>query len=62
MKQRAPGAAQPPTPVVGVTAFLRQPVHAAALYSSQFLIVNGYYKRRPLELQLAKHTHNPGDK
>jgi AmiR/NasT family two-component response regulator len=40
---------------IGVTAFLRKPVHAAAVYSSLFLAVNGYRKMRVLELQLAEH-------
>jgi AmiR/NasT family two-component response regulator len=39
---------------IGVTAFLRKPVHAAAVYSSLFLAVNGYHKHRGLELQLAE--------
>jgi AmiR/NasT family two-component response regulator len=40
---------------IGVTAFLRKPVHAAAVYSSLFLAVNEYHKHRMLELQLAEH-------
>ncbi len=40
---------------LGVTAFLRKPVHAAAVYSSLFLAVNGYRRLRNLELQLAEH-------
>ncbi len=39
----------------GVTAFLRKPVHAAAVYSSLFLAVNGYRRLRCLELQIAEH-------
>jgi len=40
---------------IGVTAFLRKPVHAAAVYSSLFLAVNGYRRLRGLELQIAEH-------
>jgi len=40
---------------IGVTAFLRKPVHAAAVYSSLFLAVNSYRRLRGLELQIAEH-------
>lgn len=40
---------------IGVTAFLRKPVHAAAVYSSLFLAVNGYRRLRGLELRIAEH-------
>ncbi len=32
---------------LGATAFLRKPVHAAAIYSSLFLAVNGYHRLSP---------------
>ena len=41
---------------VGVTAFLRKPVHAAAVYAALFLAVNGYNRTRALELELAEHA------
>lgn len=40
---------------IGVTAFLRKPVHAAAVYSSLFLAVNGYRRLCGLELRIAEH-------
>jgi AmiR/NasT family two-component response regulator len=39
----------------GVTAFLRKPVHAAAIYSALFLGVNNYRRMRAMELRLAEH-------
>lgn len=41
---------------VGVTAFLRKPVHASAVYAALFLAVNGYNRLRGLELELADHA------
>jgi AmiR/NasT family two-component response regulator len=40
---------------IGVTAFLRKPIHASAIYSSLFLAVNGYHRLRGLEQQIADH-------
>ncbi|MEJ0096472.1 MAG: ANTAR domain-containing protein [Methylocella sp.] len=40
---------------VGVTAFLRKPVHAAAVYSSLFLAVNGYRRLQAMEQRLADY-------
>jgi AmiR/NasT family two-component response regulator len=40
---------------IGVTAFLRKPVHAGSIYSSLFLAVNSYHRLRGLELKLADH-------
>jgi AmiR/NasT family two-component response regulator len=40
---------------VGVTAFLRKPIHAAAIYSALFLGVNNYHRMRAMELRLAEH-------
>jgi len=40
---------------IGVTAFLRKPVHGSAVYSSLFLAVNSYRRLRALEDQVAEH-------
>jgi AmiR/NasT family two-component response regulator len=40
---------------VGVTAFLRKPIHAASVYSALFLGVNNYRRLRGMELRLAEH-------
>ncbi len=40
---------------LGVTAFLRKPVHASAVYAALFLAVNGYNRVRGLECALAEH-------
>jgi AmiR/NasT family two-component response regulator len=40
---------------LGVTAFLRKPVHAATVYAALFLAVNSYHRVRGLELDLAEH-------
>lgn len=40
---------------LGVTAFLRKPVHAAAVYAALFLSVNSYNRLRGMELALADH-------
>jgi AmiR/NasT family two-component response regulator len=40
---------------IGVTAFLRKPVHAAAVYSSLFFAVNSYRRLRAMELRVADH-------
>jgi AmiR/NasT family two-component response regulator len=40
---------------VGVTAFLRKPIHAATIYSALFLGVNNYRRLRAMELRLAEH-------
>ncbi len=40
---------------LGVTAFLRKPVHAAAVYAALFLAVNSYNRLRALELDLVEH-------
>lgn len=41
---------------VGVTAFLRKPIHAAAIYSALFLGVNNYRRFRAMESRLAEHN------
>lgn len=38
---------------LGATAFLRKPVHPAAVYAALFLAVNSYHRRRSMELELA---------
>lgn len=38
---------------LGVTAFLRKPVHTAAIYAALFLAVNGYHRLRGMEVALA---------
>jgi AmiR/NasT family two-component response regulator len=40
---------------LGATAFLRKPVHGAAVYASLFLAVNGFHRHRSLEQRLAEH-------
>ena len=45
---------------LGATAFLRKPIHAAAVYSSLFLAVNGYHRLRLQELALAEHDRRRG--
>ena len=40
---------------LGVTSFLRKPVHGAAVYPSLFLAVNGYHRLRGLERRLTDH-------
>jgi AmiR/NasT family two-component response regulator len=40
---------------VGVTAFLRKPIHAAAIYSALFLGVNNYRRMRDMESRIAEH-------
>lgn len=40
---------------LGVTAFLRKPVHAAAIYSALFLAVNSYNRLRTMEIEIANH-------
>ncbi len=39
----------------GGTAFLRKPVHGGAVYSALFLGINGYRRRRHLELAIEGH-------
>ncbi len=39
----------------GATAFLRKPVHAGSVYSSLFLGINEFRRRRQLEQMLAEH-------
>jgi AmiR/NasT family two-component response regulator len=37
---------------VGATAFLRKPIHGAAVYPALFIGINGFLRRRSLELSL----------
>jgi len=39
----------------GATAFLRKPVHGAAVYSCLFLAVNGFHRLREMEQRLIEH-------
>jgi AmiR/NasT family two-component response regulator len=40
---------------IGVTAFLRKPIHASEIYSALFLGVNNYGRLRSMEARLAEH-------
>lgn len=40
---------------IGATAFLRKPIHGAAVYSALFMGINGYLRRRHLETRLEDH-------
>lgn len=41
---------------LGVTAFLRKPVHSAAVFAALFLAVNSYNRLRGMELELVDHA------
>ncbi|WP_181703766.1 ANTAR domain-containing response regulator [Chthonobacter albigriseus] len=40
---------------IGATAFLRKPIHGAAVYSALFMGINGFLRRRYLETRLEDH-------